>query len=79
LVKREIAEGGLLWLRQSYIEAPGAAVASLADLRPPRGFRSPELERARLPRDAAADEITRAAVLELRKEAQRAARGEINA
>jgi hypothetical protein len=79
LIKREIAEGGLQWLESCYGEPVNAGIVRLSDLRPPREFRSPELERARIPREEAAHEATTSVVMALRKEAQRVTRGEINA
>jgi len=77
LVKREIVEGGLMWLKQAYGDEPVTASSGrLAGLRPPTDFSSPELDRARLGARHAATEISKSAILELRKEAQRAARGE---
>jgi hypothetical protein len=72
LVKREIVEGSLGWLRQTSSGGTGGAMPQL--LRAPGAFVTPERDRAGLPDDAAADELTRAAVLRLREEAQRAAR-----
>jgi len=72
LVKREIVEGGLGWLRQT-VSGGGAGVVPKL-LRAPEAFVTPERDRASLPDAAAADELTRATVLRLREEAQRAAR-----
>jgi len=72
LVKREIVEGGLGWLRQTVGGDGADAVPKL--LRAPGAFVTPERDRASLPDAAAADELTRATVLRLREEAQRAAR-----
>jgi hypothetical protein len=72
LVKREIVEGGLGWLRQTAGGGGERAVPKL--LRAPGAFVTPERDRAGLPDDDAADELTRATVLRLREEAQRAAR-----
>lgn len=73
LVKREIVEGGLGWLRST---APGDDAADVIPnlLRSPGSFVNPEADRASLPDDAAAEEITTAAILRLREEAQRGAR-----
>ncbi len=77
LVKREVAEEGLEWLRRtSGSEEGGFDPVSLGNLRPPDAFVGPEENRVRLPDDAAATEVFHAAVLELRKEAGRAARHE---
>jgi hypothetical protein len=72
LVKREIVEGGLGWLHQTVGGDEGGAVPKL--LRAPGDFVTPERDRANLPDDAAAAELTRAAVLRLREEVQRATR-----
>ncbi len=79
LIKREIAEGGLMWLRQAYGE-PGSlgGTGALRGLRPPNRFSSPEADRTNLAATEASGEISKAAILDLRKEAQRAARGETN-
>jgi hypothetical protein len=78
LVKREIAEGGLLWLTQAYGGGIGSSESGiLTGLKPPGEFASPELDRARATAGAAALELTQAAVLHLRKEAQRVTRGEV--
>jgi hypothetical protein len=79
LVKHEIAQGALEWLESSFGEQDQASLATLGQLKPPRVFQSPEMERAQLPREAAAHEVTKAAVMALRREAQRATRGELNA
>jgi hypothetical protein len=79
LVKHEIAKGALEWLESSFGEQDQASLATLGQLKPPRVFQSPEMERAQLPREAAAHEVTKAAVMALRREAQRATRGELNA
>jgi hypothetical protein len=78
LIKREIAEGGLLWLTKAYGDGIGRAESELlAGLRPPGEFASPELDRARATAGTAAMELTQAAVMHLRKEAQRVTRGEV--
>jgi hypothetical protein len=76
VVRREIVTAGLGWLRQTFGHGDDLDGLSLGALRPPRDFVSPERDRASLPDNGAADEIADSAILDLRKEAQRAARGE---
>src|SRR5207248_1378189 len=77
LVKREVVEEGLQWLRRTSVGPDGTFDPdTLGALRPPDSFVTPEENRLRLPDDAAGAEIFHSAVLELRKEAGRAARHE---
>lgn len=77
LVKREVVEEGLSWLERT---AGGADENfdpdTLGALRPPDSFVSPEESRRMLQDNTAAIELFQSAVLELRKEAGRAARHE---
>lgn len=75
LLKREIVEGGLDWLRAGFGAIPsGSGSANLHQA--PRSFTTPEADRAFLPDDGAVNEIMIATVLHLREEAQRAARAD---
>lgn len=77
LVKKEVGEGALGWLEKTFGSGSAIDDAGLSRLRPPSEFVSPERDREYLEApDPAADEITTSAVLRLREEAQRAARGE---
>jgi hypothetical protein len=76
LLKREIVEGGLDWLRAGFAGMAGTGSDSVRLHRAPGSFVNPEADRASLPDEAATSEIMVAAVLELRKEAQRAARAD---
>jgi hypothetical protein len=71
LVKPEIAEAGLEWLRRIE-DATGTDTIKLRQT--PAEFSSPEQERTNAPDDGAAIELIRATVLQLRQETQRAAR-----
>ncbi len=75
LVKREIAEGGLAWLRRT-TDDDNSGTPELKLLRSPGGFVTPEQDRRSLGDQGEADEIARSAVLRLREEAARAARQE---
>ncbi|MGI5324062.1 hypothetical protein [Actinomadura nitritigenes] len=75
LIKPEIVEGGLAWLRRTVGETSSMGL-ELKLARSPGTFLTPEADRANLPDQGAADEVARAAVLKLREEAQRAARHE---
>jgi hypothetical protein len=75
VLKREIVEGGLDWLKAGFGAIPaGSASARLHQA--PGSFTSPEVDRASLPDEGAASEIMLSIVLDLRKEAQRAARAD---
>ncbi len=76
LLKREIVEGGLDWLRAGFGGIPSAGSDSVRLRRAPGSFINPETDRAGLPDEAATNEIMVAAVLALREEAQRAARAD---
>ena len=76
LLKREIAEGGLDWLRAGFGGIPGTGSDSARLHRAPGSFMTPEADRANLPDVDASNEIMVAAVLALREEAQRAARAD---
>ncbi|OZE13462.1 hypothetical protein CH249_01320 [Rhodococcus sp. 05-2255-3B1] len=71
LVKREIVEGGLGWIKASYGGGDGSA-ADLGSLQPPSNWTSPEADRTNLPDSGATNEIAESAVLRLR-EARKAA------
>lgn len=73
LVKDEIVQGGLAWLENTTGSASGKSL-QVNLLRTPGEFENPEQARAAIGDLGAADEISRAAVLELRKELQRATR-----
>ena len=73
LVKEEIVEGGLAWLQNSSTSA-GTTDPTVNLLRAPGEFTNPEQTRAGAGDLGAADEIARSAILELRKELQRATR-----
>ncbi|MEU3477791.1 hypothetical protein ACI2LO_25630 [Streptomyces sp. NPDC033754] len=73
LIKKEIVRDGLDWLKASVGHIPGGS-SSLKMENVPGLFVTPEEDRSALTDDAASDEITTAAILELRKEAQRAVR-----
>ncbi|MGT2530680.1 hypothetical protein ACU4GG_29110 [Streptomyces nojiriensis] len=73
LIKKEIVSDGLDWLKASVGHIPGGS-SSLEMENVPGLFVTPEEDRSALTDDAASDEITTAAILELRKEAQRAVR-----
>lgn len=73
LIKEDIVKDGLDWLQASLGNVPGsAATPQLENV--PGVFVNPERDRATLPDSAASHEIVSSAVLELRKEAQRAVR-----
>ncbi|MFE9069219.1 hypothetical protein [Streptomyces violaceusniger] len=74
LIKEDIVRDGLDWLHASLGSVPGesADVPKLEHV--PGIFIHPERDRSMLPDDAASHEIVSSAVLELRKEAQRAVR-----
>ncbi|MFB7760542.1 hypothetical protein [Streptomyces xiamenensis] len=74
LIKEDIVRDGLDWLNASLGNFPGgsADVPKLEHV--PGIFIHPERDRSMLPDDAASHEIVSSAVLELRKEAQRAVR-----
>jgi len=74
LVKEDIVRGGLDWLQASQGSAQGSDGLLLPKTAAPSSFDTPETDRRLLPDDAAANEITTAAILRLREEAQRAAR-----
>jgi len=74
LVKEDIVQGGLDWLKASYGSASGSGGFLLPKTASPSSFDTPETDRRLLPDDAAANEVTTAAILRLREEAQRAAR-----
>jgi hypothetical protein len=77
LVKPEIIEGGIAWLRNS--GGSSGRQADLNELNPPSAFTGPERDRANLPDVGEADEIANSAVLAIRvawKEAQNVARFE---
>lgn len=77
LVKREIVEEGLSWLKSTRGASTGGMDdETLGSLRPPDTFVGPEQRRIGLPDHAAVGEVFQSAVLELRKEAGRAARRE---
>lgn len=76
LLKKEIVEGGLEWLKAGFGGIPGAGSDSVRLHQAPGSFVSPEADRANLPDEAATNEMLVATVLELRKEAQRAARAD---
>ncbi|WP_339129293.1 hypothetical protein WJM95_10330 [Streptomyces sp. f51] len=76
LIKEEIVRDGLDWLKASVGNIPGDGSSSLKMENIPGSFMTPEEDRSMMPDDAASDEITTAAILELRKEAQRAVRHE---
>lgn len=73
LIKEDIVKDGLDWLQASLGNAPGNT-PSLQLENVPGVFINPERDRAALPDSAASHEIVSSAVLELRKEAQRAVR-----
>ncbi|MFE1078357.1 hypothetical protein ACFW31_07520 [Nocardiopsis alba] len=74
LIKEDIVRDGLDWLNASLGNTPGesADVPKLEHV--PGVFINPERDRSMLPDDAASHEIVSSAVLELRKEVQRAVR-----
>jgi hypothetical protein len=76
LLKREIVEGGLDWLKAGFGGIPGPGSDSVRLHQAPGSFLSPETDRASLPDEAATNEIMVSAVLALREEAQRAARAD---
>ncbi|WP_159393588.1 hypothetical protein [Streptomyces sp. TN58] len=71
----EIVRDGLDWLKASVGSMPGGS-SSLKVENAPGLFVTPEEDRSKLTDDAASDEITTSAILELRKEVQRAVRHE---
>ncbi|MEW1818811.1 MULTISPECIES: hypothetical protein [Streptomyces] len=74
LIKEDIVRDGLDWLNASLGNVPGGS-ANVPKLEHVPGiFIHPERDRSMLPDDAASHEIVSSAVLELRKEAQRAVR-----
>ncbi|MBZ6373087.1 hypothetical protein [Microbacterium aurum] len=73
LVKEEIVQGGLSWLENTAASSGGQS-PEVKLLQVPGEFRNPEQARAAMGDLGAADEIGRAAVLELRRELQRATR-----
>lgn len=73
LVKDEIVQGGLSWLENTAASSGGQS-PELKLLQVPGEFQNPEQARAAMGDLGAADEIGRAAVLELRRELQRATR-----
>ena len=75
LIKEEIVRDGLDWLKASVGSMPGGS-SSLKVENAPGLFVTPEEDRSKLTDDAASDEITTSAILELRKEVQRAVRHE---
>ncbi|HZR50347.1 MAG TPA: hypothetical protein VFB06_12585 [Streptosporangiaceae bacterium] len=77
VIKRDIVEGGLTWLEQSFGGGPTGKGADIGQLKPPTAWSTPEGDRASLADEGAAGEITNSAILRLREareEAQRAAR-----
>ncbi|MFI7077177.1 hypothetical protein ACIBO1_07780 [Micromonospora sp. NPDC049903] len=74
LIKKEVVEGGLDWLTAHVGNMPTGGPVGVNLRHAPGTFVTPEGDRAAIPDDAAADEVTRSAVLSLREEAQRAAR-----
>jgi hypothetical protein len=77
VVKRDIVEGGLAWLEQSFGGGSAEEGADIGQLKPPNAWSTPEGDRASLTNEGAASEITTSAILRLREareEAQRAAR-----
>ena len=77
LLKREIAEGGLDWLQVGFGAIGAAAAEPAAGLHhTPGSFTNPDVDRAQLQDEGAAREIMLSVVLDLRKEAQRAARAD---
>jgi len=76
LIKREIVEGSLSWLREIYGGSGGGHDLGLpSDLRSPT-FVEPEQNRLLRDQRTEADEIMESSLLELRRAAQRAARSE---
>lgn len=78
LVQKEIVQDSLSILERTLGSASQGAASStpLDSLRPPGKFYSPERDRLFIPDEAAASEVTGAAILRLREEAQRAVRHE---
>ena len=76
LLKSEIVQGGLDWLKAGFGGIPGTGTESARLHQAPGYFTNPEVDRARLPDEGAANEIMLSIVLDLRKEAQRAARAD---
>jgi hypothetical protein len=76
LLKREIVQGGLDWLKAGFGSIPGTGSDSARLRHAPGSFTNPEVDRAGLPDEGAASEIMVSIVLDLRKEAQRAARAD---
>lgn len=74
LVKEDIVEGGLAWLRKTQGALGDTSSLILPQSSFPQSFTSPERNRHQLPDEAAANEITVSAILRLREEAQNAAR-----
>ncbi|MGA5420550.1 hypothetical protein [Streptomyces lavendulocolor] len=74
LIKEDIVKDGLDWLRASLGNVPGESLDIPKLEHVPGVFVHPERDRSLLPDDAASHEIVSSAVLELRKEAQRAVR-----
>ncbi len=76
VLKREIVEGGLDWLKAGFGGIPGTGSESARLHHAPGSFINPEVDRATLADEGAANEIMLSIVLDLRKEAQRAARAD---
>lgn len=76
LLKREIVEAGLDWLNAGLGSMTGRGSESTRLHQTPGTFVKPEIDRARLPDEGAATEITHSAVLALREEIQRVARAD---
>lgn len=74
LIKEDIVRDGLDWLNASLGNAPEGSTDVPKLEHVPGIFVNPERDRSQLPDDAASHEIVSSAVLELRKEAQRAVR-----
>jgi hypothetical protein len=74
LVKEDIVQGGLDWLRASQGSASNSSGILLPKRASPGSFTTPEMDRHQLPDEAAANEVTVSAILRLREEAQNATR-----
>jgi len=77
VVKKDVVEGGLAWLKQVLGQQSPGEGADPGELMPPAAWSTPEGDRATIVDEGAASEITTSAILSLRiarEEAQRAAR-----
>lgn len=74
MLKEDIIRDGLDWLKASLGSVPGGPSTLTKLTNAPGGFVTPEQDRSIIPDDAAANEIMTATILQLREEAQHAAR-----